>query len=169
MSESGVKWQDARISGTGWNRMTDLNLDERARRNILQHARVIAVVGHSDDPYMASYEIGKYLREAGYRVYPVNPMITEVDGIRSYPSLMDVPEPIDIVDVFRNSEYLPEVVDEALAVGAKTIWTQLGVIDVDGTVLTRALEAGINVVEDMCIRTEHRRMFGHDKAAAAGS
>lgn len=148
--------------------MTDLNFDEQARRDILKNARVIAVVGYSDDPYMASYEIGKYLREAGYRVYPVNPMIDEVDGFKSYPSLMDVPEPIDIVDVFRNSEYLPEVVDDALAVGTKTIWTQLGVIDVDGTSLMRALEAGVNVVEDMCIRTEHQRMFGHN-AAAVGS
>ena len=146
--------------------MTDLNHDERARREILETAQVIAVVGYSDDPYMMSYEIGAYLRKVGYQVFPVNPMITEVDGITSYPSLVDVPEPIDIVDVFRNSEYLPEVVDDAIAAGAKTIWTQLGVIDVDGTALSRALEAGMNVVEDMCIRTEHQRMFGHDKAAA---
>ncbi len=149
--------------------MTDLNLDERARRAILENADVIAVVGHSDDPYMMSYEIGAYLRKVGYRVYPVNPLIDEVDGIKSYPSLMEIPEPIDIVDVFRNAEYLPEVVDEAIAAGAKTIWTQLGVIDVDGTALTRALEAGLNVVEDMCIRTEHQRMLGLDTEVSAGT
>lgn len=109
--------------------MANLNENVEARREVLTHSPVIAVVGMSNDHYYSSYDVGKYLKEQGYHVYPVNPNIDEVDGDRSYPSLADVPEPIDIVDVFRNSAYLSGIVDEAIAVGAKTVWAQLGVHD----------------------------------------
>jgi len=135
----------------------NLNVDTHARREVLTHSPVIAVVGMSDDPMITSYQIGKYLKEQGYTVYPVNPTIQEVDGDKSYPSLADVPEPIDIVDVFRNSAYLSDVVDEAIAVGAKTVWAQEGVHD-DGAV-QKALDAGLNIATDICIRTEHRKLF----------
>jgi predicted CoA-binding protein len=136
---------------------TNLNLNEHARREVLIHSPVIAVVGMSDDPMMTSYEVGTYLKEQGYTVYPVNPTIEAVDGDRSYGSLADVPEPIDIVDVFRNSAYLSGIVDEAIAVGAKTVWAQKGVHDEAAVV--KALTAGLNIATDLCIRTEHQRLF----------
>ena len=104
--------------------MANLNRDDQAMRDVLAKARVIAVVGHSDRPYRTSYRIAQYLRRAGYTVYPVNPTVTEIDGQPSYPTLADVPESIDIVNVFRRSEYLADVVDQAIAVGAKAVWAQ---------------------------------------------
>jgi len=133
-------------------------LDEHALRKILREAKVIAVVGRSDDHYYTSYQVGEYLIEKGYRVYSVNPNIDKIDGEKVYDSLADIPEPIDIVDVFRNSSHLPQVVDESIAVGAKMIWAQLGVED--SAAARTAVEAGLNIVMDMCIRTEHQRLFG---------
>ncbi|MFN8447296.1 MAG: CoA-binding protein [Anaerolineae bacterium] len=94
--------------------------DDAAQR-APQARKAIAVVGHSDDPGRTSYQIGRFLKGAGYTVYPVNPSIESVDGDQAYATLADVPEPIDIVDVFRRSEYLAGVVDEAIAVGAKVV------------------------------------------------
>ncbi len=136
--------------------MLDLNLDDSAMRDVLQNARVIAVVGHSDNPERTSYRIAQYLRSVGYTVYPVNPAITEVDGQPSYASLQDVPEPIDIVDVFRRSEFLPEIVEEAITAGAKTVWAQLGVHE--DAAKQRALDAGLNIATDRCIKVEHARL-----------
>jgi uncharacterized protein len=137
--------------------MPNLNADEQARRDVLIHSPVIAVVGMSNDPYYASYEVGTYLREAGYTVYPVNPTIDAVDGQPSYPTLADVPEPIDIVNVFRNSIYLSGIVDEAIAVGAKTVWAQLDVHDDEA--VAKALAGGLNIATNLCIQTEHQRLF----------
>ncbi|QPC85153.1 CoA-binding protein [Phototrophicus methaneseepsis] len=125
-------------------------------RDVLAQARTIAVVGHSDNPGRTSYQIARYLRNAGYTVYPVNPTVREIDGQPSYASLADVPEPIDIVNVFRRSEYVADVVDEAIDVGAKAIWTQLGVVD--NAAGQRALEAGIDVAMNRCIKVEHARL-----------
>ena len=136
---------------------TNLNLDEAARRNVLINSPVIAVVGMSDDHYYTSYDVGEYLMRVGYTVYPVNPSIDDIDGQPTYKSLADVPEPIDIVDVFRKSIYLSEIVDEAIAVGAKTVWGQLEVHDDEA--VSKALAAGLNVATDICIRTEHERLF----------
>ncbi len=107
----------------------NLNMDEPARREVLKNAKVIAVVGRSDDHYYTSYQVGEYLIKMGYTVYNINPNIDNIDGEEVYTALSEVPEPIDIVDVFRNSSHLAEVVDEAIAVGAKTVWAQLGVED----------------------------------------
>lgn len=136
--------------------MPDLNADDQAMRAALENARVIAVVGHSDKPQRASYQIAQYLRRAGYTVYPVNPTVNEIDGQPSYATLRDVPEPIDIVDVFRRSEYLPAIVDDAIAVSAKTVWAQLGVEHDQAR--RKALEAGLNVAMDVCIKVEHTRL-----------
>ncbi len=136
----------------------DLNRDDRAMRDALRSARVIAVVGHSDNPARTSYRIAQYLRQAGYTVYPVNPQVAAIDGEPSYPTLADVPEPIDIVNVFRRSEHLAGVVDEAIAVGAKTVWAQLGVFDHDAG--EKALRAGLNVAMNACIKVEHLRLLG---------
>ena len=138
--------------------MPVLNENDAAIRKVLDEAVTIAMVGASDDPYYASFEIARYLRGQGYIVYPVNPTIDEADGHPTYDTLADVPAPIDIVNVFRKSDYLPDIMDDAAAVGAKTVWAQLGVVDIDGDATRRALEAGLNVATDLCIRTEHQRL-----------
>ncbi len=127
-------------------------------RRILSEARVVAVVGHSDKVYRTSYRIGNYLRRAGYKVYAVNPTISEVDGQPVYASLAEIPEPIDIVNVFRRAEFLHEVVEEAIAVNAKAIWAQLGVVD--AAAARRAVEAGLQVVMDRCIMVDHGLLVG---------
>ena len=108
---------------------------------MLENAQVITIVGESDDHYYTSYQVAQYLKEMGYTVFPVNPTIDEVDGDKSYPSLKDVPRPIDIVDVFRSPEFLLEIVNEAIVAKAKTVWTQLGVVWLDDTPERKALGA----------------------------
>jgi uncharacterized protein len=135
----------------------DLNKDQHARHEVLINSPVIAIVGRSNDHYYTSYDVGEYLIKQGYTVYNVNPTIDNIDGEAVYDSLKDVPEPIDIVDVFRNSDFLERVVDEAIAVGAKTVWAQLGVENEDARL--KALGAGLNYAENLCIRTEHERLF----------
>jgi len=139
--------------------MADLNQDEDARREVMLNSPVIAIVGRSDDHYYSSYQVGKYLEEHGYVVYNVNPNLDEIDGEPSYPTLKDVPARIDIVDVFRKSEHLGGIVDEAIAVGAKTVWGQLDVEDDEAR--RKALAAGLNVAMNLCLRTEHERMTAH--------
>ncbi len=135
--------------------------DAQSIRRLLADAQVIAVVGHSDKPYRTSYGIGQYLREAGYRVYPVNPTLKVIDGQPCFASLAEVPEPIDIVDVFRRSEYLDEVVTGAIAAGAKAVWAQLGVYDEAAGI--KAESAGLQVVMDRCIMVDHRRLIRTNK------
>jgi predicted CoA-binding protein len=125
---------------------------------ILRHARTIAVVGLSDKPERDSNEVARYLQSQGYRIVPVNPALTEVLGERAYPSLSAIPESIrvDIVDVFRRSEQVPPVVDEALARRDKVIWMQLGVESPAATEKARAQAA--TVIENACIMQVHRRL-----------
>ena len=137
--------------------MADLNHDEDARRETLIQSPVIAIVGRSNDHYYTSYQVGEYFKHHGFTVYNVNPNLDEIDGDPSYASLKDIPVPIDIVDVFRRSEHLSEIVDEAIAIGAKTIWGQLGVED--EAAKRKALAAGLNVAMNLCLRTEHERLF----------
>ncbi len=136
--------------------MMDLNRDDNAMRRILVEAKVIAVVGHSANPQRTSYSIAQFLRRAGYKVYAVNPMIQEAAGEPAYASLADVPEPIDIVNVFRRSEHLAQVVEEAVAVGAKAVWAQLGVDDPQAK--QDALKAGLAVATNACIKIEYFRL-----------
>ena len=138
-------------------RSTDLNADEQARRDLLMRHPVIAVVGRSDNPTAVSYEVAQYLEEHGFTVYSVNPRINEVDGKPSYASLKDIPAPVDIVDVFRNPDVLPEIVDEAIAIGANSVWGQLGVTN--DAARAKALAAGLNYADGICIRAEHKRQF----------
>lgn len=126
-------------------------------KQILTDSQVIAVVGHSDKPDRTSYQIAQFLRRNGYKVYPVNPTVKEIDGETAYASLADIPEAIDIVNVFRRSEHLESVVDEAIAVGAKTVWAQLGVIDEEAA--RKAQAAGLSMVMDRCIKVEYNRLF----------
>jgi len=112
----------------------------------LRNSKTIAVVGLSDNPERASFGVAKYLQAQGYRIIPVNPMVSEVLGEKSYPDLKSVPETIDMVDIFRRSELVPPVVDEAIEVGAKYVWMQDGVIHPEAA--AKAEAAGIPVVMD---------------------
>ena len=140
--------------------MLDIDFDDSDEqlRDILESSAVVAMVGESNDHYYTSYQVARYLKEMGYKVYPVNPMIQSVAGDRSYPSLADVPEPIDIVDVFRAPMYLDEIVTEAIAVGAKTLWAQLDVVSSNQEPERRAKRAGLKVVSNRCMRIEHERL-----------
>ena len=112
----------------------------------LRNSKTIAVVGLSDNPQRDSHRVAKYLQSQGYRIIPVNPMIQETLGEKSYPDLKSVPEPIDMVDIFRRSELVAPVVDEAIAVGARYIWMQDGVVNQEAA--ARAEAAGIPVIMD---------------------
>jgi uncharacterized protein len=129
--------------------------DQEAIRDLLQKARVIAVVGLSGNRRRPSHGVSEYMQRVGYRIIPVNPNESEVLGEHSYATLAEVPEPIDIVDVFRRSEFVPEIVDEAIRIGAKAVWLQEGVVHEDAAAKARA--AGLVVVMDRCILKEHRR------------
>lgn len=127
------------------------------QRELLEKAQTIAVVGHSDKPNRTSYRIAQYLRGMGYTVYPVNPVVSEIDGEPSYPDLASIPEPIDIVNVFRRSEFLADIVQEAIEVDATSVWAQLGVEDEAAQRL--ADEAGLPMVMNNCIKVTHGRLI----------
>lgn len=122
---------------------------------VLEKAKVIAVVGMSDRPFRDSYRIGEFLINQGYTVYPVNPQISSVLGLKAYPTLQSVPEKIDIVDVFRSPEHALQTAKDAIAVKAKAIWFQLGTEEEDAEILAR--DAGLDVISGQCIAVEHRR------------
>ena len=123
---------------------------------LLASAKTVAVVGLSSKPHRASFGVAEYLQESGYRIIPVNPNETEVLGEKSYARLEDVPEKIDIVDIFRRSELVPEIVDAAIRIGARAVWMQQGVEDEPSA--ERARKAGLFVTMDRCIAQEiHRR------------
>jgi hypothetical protein len=123
---------------------------------LLDAAKTIAVVGLSSNPMRPSFGVSEYLQNHGFRIIPVNPRETEVLGEKCYGSLLDVPESIDIVDIFRRSESVPEVVDEAIEKGTRCIWMQEGVVHAEAA--AKAEAAGIAVVMDLCILKEHRRV-----------
>jgi predicted CoA-binding protein len=127
-------------------------------REILREAKVIAVVGLSDDTTSPSYGVAKYLQSHGHRIVPVNPTVTEVLGEQAYPDLLAIPFQIDVVDIFRRSERVGPHVDEAIQKGAKVVWMQLGIRNDDAA--QRALDAGLQVVMDHCMKIEHRRLIG---------
>jgi hypothetical protein len=123
---------------------------------MFSEARTIAVVGLSHKKFRASYGVSEYMQSAGFRIIPVNPQESEVLGEKSYASLAEIPEKVDIVDIFRRSEFVPEIVDEAIRIGARWIWMQEGVIHEDAAAKARA--AGLVVVMDRCILKDHRRL-----------
>lgn len=124
---------------------------------LLKRSKTIAVVGLSDSPLRPSYGVSAYMQNHGYRIIPVNPTIKGALGEKSVASLTDVPEKIDIVDVFRRSEFVPEVIDEAIRLKVPAIWLQEGVIHEEAA--EKARQAGIFVVMDRCILKEHRARF----------
>jgi predicted CoA-binding protein len=129
---------------------------DRELRSILGSAKTVAVVGLSSDPEKYSFEVAEYLQEHGYRIIPVNPNETEVLGEKAYPSLLEVPDAIDAVDVFRRAEATPEVARQAVQVGAKVLWLQDDIVNDDARRI--AEEAGMDVVMGVCIMTTHRRL-----------
>ena len=134
--------------------MPEINDTETIAR-ILDECRTIAVVGLSSNPLRPSHGVSSYMQRHGYRVIPVNPNETEVLGEKSYPALADVPDQIELVDIFRRSDEAGTAVDEAIAVGAKAVWLQEGIID--RAAAERALDAGLLVVMDRCWLKEHMR------------
>ena len=124
--------------------------------NLLRSAKTIAVVGLSNRRSRPSYGVSEYMQSRGYRIIPVNPNETEVLGEKAYASLDEVPGRVDIVDVFRRSEYVPEIVDAAIRIGAQGGWMQEGVVNDEAAARARA--AGLEVVMDHCILKEHRKM-----------
>ena len=128
-------------------------------RRILTGSRTIAVVGLSANWYRPSYFAAKYMQDHGYRVIPVNPNYTEVLGERCYPGIASIPEPVDIVDCFRRAEEMPALAQEAVAVGAKVFWMQLGIDNAEATRI--ASGAGLDVVADRCVKIEHARLLGN--------
>ncbi len=127
-------------------------------RRILKTCKTIAVVGLSAEWHRPSYFAAKYMQQHGYRIVPVNPRYAEVLGERCYASLADVAHPVDLVDVFRRTEDVLPIAQQAVAIGAKCLWQQIGVKNVDADRLAR--EAGLDTVMDRCVKIEHARLFG---------
>lgn len=119
---------------------------------IVRDYRKVAVVGISDKSYRPSYDVARFLKNHGFTIYPVNPKLERVLDLPCYPSLKDIPEPVEIVDIFRRPEFVLPVVEEAIAIGAKVVWMQLGVVNEQAAQL--ALEAGLKVVMDACLKVE---------------
>jgi len=132
--------------------------DSDKLRRILRTSRTIAVVGLSGQWHRPSYFAAKYMQEHGFRVIPVNPTYDTILGEKSYKSLRDIPEKVDVVDCFRKSAEIPAIAEDAIAIGAKVLWMQLGVMNPEAR--RRAESAGLEVVEDHCVKIEHGRFFG---------
>ena len=140
--------------------MTDLDRyhDALTIQRVLNTAKTIAIVGLSNNELRASYFVGYYLKRHGYRVIPVNPRETQILGETSYPSLRDVPEKVDVVNVFRAPDALPGIARDAVAIGAGTLWCQFGVINAEGAQI--AQDGGLTVIMDRCLKVEHARYVG---------
>jgi predicted CoA-binding protein len=138
--------------------LTPVAPDDRELRALLGGARTIAIVGLSSRPDRPSHEVASFLQAQGYRIVPVNPHETEVLGEGAFPSLLDIPPDVrvDVVDVFRRAEHTPQIAREAVAIGAKALWLQQGIIDDEAYRI--ASDAGLDVVMGLCIRTTKRRL-----------
>jgi uncharacterized protein len=132
--------------------------NDKTMRDILLSTKTIASVGLSSNTEKESYWIVSYLKDQGYHIIPVNPTATEILGEKAYPDLESIPEKIDVVQVFRKSEDVPPIVDDAIKVGAKVVWMQEGIVNQEAA--QKAREAGLQVVMDACMRATHRRLIG---------
>lgn len=144
-----------RFDDPGWH-------DPAVIRRVITSMRTVAVVGASADPARPSHEVARYLHESGLRVFPVNPALDQLFGLPAYPSLLDLPEPVDVVDVFRRSEAVPPIAEQAVAVRAGVLWLQLGVVNVTAAEL--AARAGLDVVMDRCLAIERHRVVADTPA-----
>jgi predicted CoA-binding protein len=138
--------------------ITSPQLDDTKLKQLLEDVHTIAVVGLSADTSKDSYRVASYLKLHGYRIIPVNPRAEEILAEKSYPDLKSIPEPIDVVDVFRRPEFLPAVADEAVSVRAKVLWMQEGIRNEEAA--QKAASAGLTVVQDACMLKEHARLVG---------
>lgn len=129
--------------------------------DLLKNSKTIAVVGLSNDPAKASYLVASYEQSQGYEIVPVNPTVDSVLGRKSHASLTEVEGPVDIVNVFRRSHEVAGVIDQAIGIGAKAVWTQLEIVDEEAA--KKAQEAGLVVVMDKCLKVEHFRLLGKEK------
>jgi len=137
--------------------MPQSNLDNDQIKELLEKSKTIAVIGMSDKPERDSYRVAQYLIEKGYKVIPVNPMKETILGLKCYPDVKSVPEKIDIVDVFRKIDAVPEVVEEALEVNPGAIWLQLGLAHDESA--QKACDKDITFVQSKCIKIEHKKLF----------
>ncbi len=144
---------------------TSLNTPEHARfidpgaiRRVLSTTKTIAIVGLSPKPERPSYFVGTYLQYEGYRIIPVNPRADVILGEKAYPDLLSIPEPVDMVDVFRNPDDCPEIARQAVQIKAKTLWLQLGIVSFEAARI--AEEGGLTVIMDRCVKIEHGRYSG---------
>ncbi len=137
------------------------NIEESDLKRILGETKTIAVVGLSADPTKDSHRVAAYLKARGYHIIPINPGAQEILGEKSYPNLESIPERVDVVDVFRRSEHMPEIAEHAVKIGTKVLWMQMGITNEDAAKTAQA--GGLEVVQDRCMMAEHSRLM----AAAA--
>lgn len=137
--------------------MPGTTADAAVIRRILKQSHVIAVVGLSADQWKPSYGVARYLQDHGYRIIPVNPRYAEILGEKCYPSLRDVPHKVDLVDCFRKSEDIPPVAEDAIAIGARVLWMQVGVVN--EAAAARAHAAGLEVIMDRCLKVDHAHLL----------
>ena len=154
----GRDWPDGSVSpdGDGAGVQDPLDPSVRELKSILGDARTIAVVGLSNERWRDAYDVAEYLQQKGYRIIPVHPDETEVLGEKAYPSLLDVPDKVDVVDVFRRPEATPEIARQAVQIGAKVLWLQSGIINEEAASI--GTEAGLDVIMGVCIRTANKRV-----------
>jgi hypothetical protein len=146
----------------------ELSARQRELRSLLGEAKVVAVVGISSKPFRPSHDVASYLQEHGYRIVPVNPNETEVLGERAYASLLDIPRElhVDVVDVFRRAEHTPPVARDAVAIGARVLWLQEGIVSDEAARI--AAEGGLEVIMGLCIKKVRERLMAEDREAVDG-
>lgn len=137
------------------------NADKEEIRDILQRFRSVAVIGVSGSEEKPSHQVARYLKEHGYTIYPVNPRYASILGGDCYPSLIEIPDSVEIVDIFRKPSAVPDIVEDAISCGARVIWMQQGIVNNEAA--QRAREAGLRVVMDRCMMTEHKRLVQEGK------
>jgi predicted CoA-binding protein len=151
-------WQADGVAASSPVNQSEFALADSERLRLLESTRRIAMVGLSSNPYRPSHFAAIYLLSEGYDVIPVNPREKEILGQKVYLSLTDIPGPVDVVDIFREPSAVPALIEQSIAIAAKAVWMQLGVIHEDAA--RRAREAGLQVVMDRCMKIEHARFFG---------
>ncbi len=138
--------------------MTTVSPTDSDLKNIFVKAKTVAVVGLSPDSQRDSYRVADYLKRKGYRIVPVNPEADEILGEKTYPDLKSIRDPVDVVDVFRRPEYLPEIAEQAVSIGARVLWMQQGIRNDEAA--SKARGAGLTVIEDRCMMQEFSRLMG---------
>lgn len=136
----------------------DIDTETPDKKSILEQVKVVAVVGLSRRESRPGYYVPAYMHKAGYRIIPVNPYLKEAFGEKAYPDLLSIPEPVDMVVIFRRSEDVPPVVDAAIEIGANVVWMQLGIVNEKAAAKARA--AGLQVIMNSCIKIDHQRLLG---------